>query len=135
MPSTTSSRDEIRELVERMNDAWVTGHPEQLGSFFREDIVIVSPGFSDRMEGRDAAVRSYAEFCSQAVVNEFTIGETGIDVFGDTAVATYGYQISYEMGGERFTDSGSDLFVFVRENNQWQAAWRTMIIAQSEKVN
>lgn len=39
------------------------------------------------------------------------------------------------MGGERFKDSGRDLFDFIRQNDRWQAVWRTMIVSQEEKVN
>jgi uncharacterized protein (TIGR02246 family) len=130
-----SAIDEIRELIERMNDAWVKGEFEQLSSFFREDIAMVHPDFVQRTEGREACIASYRDFCTQAKVNDFKLGETSIDVFDDTAVATYSYEISYEMGGEQFTDTGRDLFVFIRDNDRWQAVWRTMIISQGEKVN
>jgi hypothetical protein len=58
-----------------------------------------------------------------------------IDVFGDTAIATCSYEIAYEMGGERFNDTGRDIFVFVRENHRSLAVWRTMIIPEAKSVN
>jgi uncharacterized protein (TIGR02246 family) len=131
----SSAVDEIRELIKRLNDAWVKGQPGQLASFFREDIVMVHPDFAQRTEGRDACVASYEDFCKQAAILDFNLLEPIIDVFGDTAVASYAYEISYEMGGERFKDSGRDLFVFIRQDDRWQAVWRTMIIPQEEKVN
>ena len=131
----SSTVDEIRELIRRLNDAWVKGQPGQLASFFSEDIVMVLPGFAQRTEGRDACVASYEDFCSQAAILDFELAEPIIDIFGDTAVATYAYEISYEMGGERFKDSGRDLFVFIRQDDGWQAVWRTMIIPKGEKVN
>lgn len=130
-----TNRQEIRELIEQLNNAWVEGSPELLSSFFREDIAMVHPDFVQRTEGREACIASYEDFCSQAKVNEFKLGEASIDVFGHTAVATYSYEISYEMGGERFKDTGRDLFLFIRENDRWQAVWRTMIIPQEQKVN
>jgi ketosteroid isomerase-like protein len=137
MPSSKASthRQEILELIEQLNDAWVKGSPEKLSSFFREDMAMVHPDFVNRTEGREACIASYEDFSSQAKVNEFKLGETSIDVFGHTAVATYSYEISYEMGGEHFKDTGRDLFVFIRENDRWQAVWRTMIIPQEQKVN
>lgn len=137
MPSSEAStyQQEIREMIEQLNVTWAKGSPEQLSSFFREDIAMVHPDFVQRTEGREACIASYVDFCSQAKVNDFKLGKTSIDVFGHTAVATYSYEISYEMGGERFTDSGRDLFVFIRENDRWQAVWRTMIIPQEQKVN
>ena len=128
--------EEIWGLVQRMNDAWAKpGGPEDLASFFREDIVMVHPDFIQRTEGRDACVASYEDFCRQAAIRDFKISNPGIDVFVNTAIATYSYEIRYEMGGELFNDTGRDIFVFVRENDRWQAVWRTMIIPQAASVN
>lgn len=96
---------------------------------------MVLPDFQQRVQGRDACVASYVDFCSQAAISGLTLGEISVDVFGDTAVASYGYEISYELGGERFNDKGRDIFVFVRGNDGWQSVWRTMIISQPESVN
>ena len=131
----SSAVDEIRELIQQLNDAWVKGQPGQLASFFREDIVMALPGFAQRIEGRDACVASYEDFCRHAAILDLKLGEPIIDVFDKTAVATYAYEISYEMGGERFKASGRDLFVFIRQDDRWQAVWRTMIVPQEEKVN
>ncbi|MGH9428444.1 MAG: nuclear transport factor 2 family protein [Terriglobia bacterium] len=130
----TQDADEVWQLVQRMNDAWAKGSGD-LALFFREDIVMVNPGFTQRTEGRDACVASYEDFCKQAVILDFKMSNPGIDVFGNTAIATYSYEIAYEMGGERFNDTGRDIFVFVRENDRWQAVWRTMIVSQAESVN
>lgn len=133
--TSEESEHEIIELVHRINDAWVSGNPEALASFFREDIVMVHPDFVQRTAGREACVASYADFCTQAVIQGFKIGELTVDAFDNTAVATYSYEIAYEMGGERFNDTGRDIFVFERSNGEWQAAWRTMIVSQDASVN
>ena len=131
----SSTKTEIRELIKQMNDVWATGRPGRLSQFFHEGIVMVPPDFTNRLEGREACVASYADFCSQAAIRGVKIGEPGIEVFGDTAVATYSYEIDYEMGGERFNDKGRDIFVFIREDGKWLAVWRTMIVSQPESVN
>ena len=131
----TRDADEIWQLVQRMNDAWAKDSPEDLASFFREDIVMVHPDFTQRTEGRDACVASYEDFCRQAEIRDFRISNPGIDVFADTAIATYSYEITYEMGGEVFNDTGRDIFIFVREDDRWQAVWRTMIIPEAKSVN
>ena len=131
----TRDTEEIWLLVQQMNDAWAKGNPGGLASFFREDIVMVNPDFTNRTEGRDACIASYEDFCKQAAILDLKISNPGIDVFGNTAIATYSYEIQYEMGGERFNDTGRDIFVFVRENDRWQAVWRTMMISQPESIN
>ena len=134
-PEATTDAEEIWQLVQQMNDAWAKDSPDELASFFREDIVMVNPDFSQRTEGRAACVASYEDFRSQAAISDFKISNPGIDVFGNTAIATYTYEISYEMGGERFSDTGRDIFVFVREHDRWLAVWRTMLVSLSESIN
>jgi uncharacterized protein (TIGR02246 family) len=134
-PYLTPPTEEIWQLVQRMNDSWAKNGADDLASFFREDIVMVHPDFTNRTEGRDACVASYRDFCKQATILDLKISNPGIDVFVNTAIATYSYEIQYEMGGERFNDTGRDIFVFVRENDRWQAVWRTMIISQTESIN
>jgi len=133
--ASEESRHQVLEMIQQINDAWTTGHPEELARLFREDIVMVSPDFQQRTEGREACIASYVDFCNQAAVGGLRLGEIGVDVFGDTAIATYAYEISYQMGGESFNDKGRDIFVFARDNDRWQAVWRTMIISQPESVN
>jgi uncharacterized protein (TIGR02246 family) len=126
---------EIQQLIQRLNDAWAKGNPSELANFFREDIVMVNPDFSQRTEGREACVASYEGFCKQAAMLDLKIGEAVIDVFNDTAIASYSWEIAYEMGGEHFNDTGRDIFLFVREDGKWLAVWRTMIVPQSESIN
>jgi len=50
-----------------------------------------------------------------------------IDVVGQTAVASYVFDIRYELEGVAYQESGRDLFVFSREQTTWRAVWRTML--------
>ena len=126
---TQSLQEVNKAVVVRFNKRVIEALDEAV---YRE---IFDPDFVNRTNGREACIAGYLDFCTQANITDFKLGEPGIDVFGNTAVATYSYEISYEMGGESFTDTGRDLFVFVREGDRWQAVWRTMIIPQEQTVN
>ena len=126
---------EIQQVIQLLNDTWSKGNPRDLGNFFREDIVMINPDFSQRTEGREACVASYEGFCKQAAILDLKIGEPVINVFNDTAIASYSWEIAYEMGGEQFNDTGRDIFLFVREDGKWMAVWRTMIVPQYESIN
>lgn len=120
-------QEEIRQLLKNINDAWVKGHPEELGEYFHEDMVIVGPGFRGGGRGKRACVESYKDFTSHATIREFKESDHAIDIWSDTAVASYQFEIDYEMNSEEHRDSGYDLFVFVRERGNWRAVWRTII--------
>ncbi|UCC72218.1 MAG: nuclear transport factor 2 family protein [Gemmatimonadota bacterium] len=127
--SEETARKGIGDVLRRINQAWVKGNIDRLHELFHEDIVIAHPGFGRREAGRDACVASYRDFTAQAAVHEYQEEDPTIDVWGDTAVASYMFRIDYEIGGERYKESGFDLFVFLREGGNWRAVWRTLLPA------
>ncbi|NIV71622.1 DUF4440 domain-containing protein [Candidatus Saccharibacteria bacterium] len=134
-PLKNNPQQEIWQIVQELNVTWVEGNPGKLDRFFHPDMVIVSPDFQQRIEGRDACVQSYKDFSTQATIHNFKELDAAVEVFGDTAIVSYAFQISYEMNGKRFVDTGRDIFVFVRRGNQWLAVWRTLLHTSSQKVS
>ena len=125
-----SDAEQIRLLIERINDAWRNNPPDAipaaLNECFHERIVMRGPEFQLLAEGREPLIRSYVEFVGQANVLEFTLSEPAIDVEGETAVAACPWQMRYSLGGQEFSEAGHDLFVFARTRGRWLAIWRTM---------
>ena len=130
MPAPTQSDDRatLRNLVRDINLAWRSGHADDLNRYFHDDMVIVAPGFAQRVEGRAACVASYAEFVSQAKIREYRESEPAIDLWGNTAVTSFSWDIEYEMKGTVSRATGRDIFVFAREGGNWRAVWRTMLV-------
>jgi uncharacterized protein (TIGR02246 family) len=122
----SKDREAVRSLIQRINDTWRQGHPEELAEYFHPDMVTVLPGFSGHVEGRAACVQSYVDFLGSATVHEYAESDHHIDVWGDTAVASYRFVMTWEMGGKHYREAGHDLFVFSREHGHWRAVWRTL---------
>jgi hypothetical protein len=91
------------------------------------DVVFVQPGFAGRASGRDAAIASYREFVKQATLRRYAESDLSIDIGGHTAVASYRWQIAYEMNGKDHDETGRDLFVFDRFGTRWKLVWRLLI--------
>jgi hypothetical protein len=91
------------------------------------EVVLVQPGFSGRTEGRDAAIESYREFVNSAAIHAYEETDLSIDVRGHTAVATYRFEIDYELDGKAVHETGHDLFVFDRFGTRWRAVWRLLL--------
>jgi hypothetical protein len=121
-------REEIRSLVARINDAWSQGRPSDLDQYFDEHMVIRGPAFEEMGRGRQACVQSYVDFLNAAKVHRFKVSEPTVDLHGDTAVAAYLWEMTYEMDGQTFTESGHDLFVFSHTSGAWLAIWRAMLV-------
>jgi len=127
MVPDSEDHEAIRRLLHDLNDAWVSGRLEALGQHLDDDMVMVPPGLRKRLVGREACVESYRDFVRRARVRGFIASEPLVEVWGDTAVARYGFQLDYEMYGEDHRDLGQDLFVFTRRDGRWRAVWRTLL--------
>lgn len=121
------AREEVAQIVRAINAAWVHGHAGEMAEYLDERMVIVQPGFGERLVGREACVESYREFASHAAIGRYDEDEVTVEVRGDTAIASYRYAIEYEMDGEMYHDTGHDVIVLMRGDDGWRAMWRTLI--------
>jgi ketosteroid isomerase-like protein len=123
-----AERDAVTDTLQRINDAWLNGRAIDMLPLVHPEVVVVLPGFSGRVIGRDAFVASYGDFAAQARVFNYDENEHVVDVFGDTAIVSYRYEIEYEIAERWQRDTGRDFFVFNRQpDGCWQVVWRTVI--------
>jgi len=122
-----NTREEIRKLLGNISDTWIKGRPEELEEYFHEEMVIAGPGFKGGGRGKTECVQSYKDFVTHAAIRNVKESDHLIDVWGDTAVASYRFEIDYELNGQEHHDVGHDLFVFARQEEKWLAVWRTVI--------
>lgn len=122
-----TDREQIIRAIRNSNQAWASGEVAKVQELFHPAAVLVTPGFSQRLEGREAILRSYEDFIHQAVTREFEEFDHSVDLFGDSAVATYRYRVTYELNGDTRQREGSEILVFRRMGQGWQAIWRTQL--------
>jgi hypothetical protein len=120
-------QEHIRELLREINRSWLDGDFDALQKLLHEKVVTVRPGFGERAEGRESCIQSYKDFVRSAAVKRFDESDHQIDVCGTTAVATYRFDITYEMGGREFHEIGRDIVVLRLEGRGWQVVWRTLL--------
>ena len=120
--------------MRRINKAWLDGRVEDLASMLDAEIVMALPGFSGRIQGREALLAGFRDFCENAKIHEFHEQDLQVDVAGDTAVATFRYDMIYERSGDRYHTTGRDLWVFRNEGSAWIAVWRTMLDLEEKPV-
>jgi uncharacterized protein (TIGR02246 family) len=113
--------------MQRINRAWLEKRPEELARLFHADITFVYPGFAGQLQGREAMVASFVDFCRNATVHDYREADHRADVIGETAVASFTYEMVYERSGKRNRATGRDLWIFARNGDDWIAVWRTML--------
>ena len=126
MESETAERA-VLAAIEGINRTWLEARPDDLVPFFHPDITLVVPGFAGRVQGRDAIVAGFADFCQNATIHEYREADQRADVIGDTAVVSFTYEMVYERSGTKSRATGRDLWVFARQGGEWLAVWRTML--------
>jgi hypothetical protein len=92
---------------------------------------MVLPGLSARIEGRAAVIESYMEFMEHSAVGEYFEDEPTIDLWGDTAIASYHWAMTWVSAGIAESAAGYDVFTFARRTDgdqTWRAVWRTMAL-------
>src|SRR5437763_16948923 len=102
----------IRELIDRMNRAWLEGPiedlPTALDACFHSTMVIRGGDLQGNGAGKEACIQSYIDFLGSAVVHRCMIDAPEIDMAGDTAMAGYGWGMRYEKEGETYEEAGSE---------------------------
>ena len=129
---STAEQLAIRDLLSRINDAWIKQRGEAmttaLNECFAEDAVIRGPDFAFIGKGRGLVVQSYHDFVTNAEVKSVSLDEPEIDVTGETATAQYKWAMTYALNGKEYTEHGRDLFVVARRDKRWLAVWRAMLV-------
>lgn len=106
--------------VQALNQAWTRGHPETLLDFFHPQMVAITPQDRLRREGATACIAGWQAFVEAAKIDAWREIDPLVRVFGNAAVVSYYYEISFEMNGRSRQEGGRDLFFLVREAGRWQ---------------
>jgi ketosteroid isomerase-like protein len=122
-------RDAIRVAIREMNQSWLEGRIDDVAAYLTDGVVFVAPGLERRIAGKPACLKSFADYVAQAKTHRFDAREPAIDLMpgGDIAVATYSFEVVYEIGGQTFQESRKEIAVFQRESGEWRMGWRTQL--------
>ena len=97
---------EIQRIVRGINAAWLEDEHARLNDFFHADVVFVDGDGRPMARGRDACVRTYVAFSTEARVTHFREAEAQVEVFGAVAVAHVPFEIAYSLAGQSYREPG-----------------------------
>lgn len=123
----SEARERIWQLVRAANDAWTSGRPSDTAPLFHPSVVMLSTSGEVLVEGREAMVGSFVQYCERARTHSFEELEPDVRVFGDTAIVTYVFDVEYEIDGQRHRERGRELLVFGRDEDTWRAVSRQQL--------
>jgi hypothetical protein len=123
----------IRDLIDRMNRAWMEGPVEEMGAAleacFHPAMVIRGGDLQPHGVGREACIQSYIDFVNSAEIHQVQLEEPSVDLADATAVAVYGWEMTYEMEGQTYQEAGSDILMLAKFDTGWLITWRAMLPA------
>lgn len=124
---------EVADTMAKLSAAWRERRYNDLAQFLATDMVFALPGFGGRLEGSAAVVASYKEFMDRVTLTKYEESLPAVDVWGDSAVATFSWEMHWLAGGVPNHECGHDVFVLRRANASapWRAVWRTMVLEPS----
>jgi ketosteroid isomerase-like protein len=118
---------ELISLVRAMDQCWIERRFDDLVLYIAEDVVMVTPGGKNRMQGRDSAIESYREFMQRCHVLRYEPTDYIVTHRGDSAVIEYAWDMAWDDAGNSHEAKGRDVLVFARRNDEWRVIWRTQL--------
>jgi hypothetical protein len=115
------TKQEVWQTLRALNDAWTKGKPHDLKNYFHHDMVAITATDRERLEGREACFNAWNNFVQAARIHHWKELEPRIQIYADTAVVTYYFDMAFDMGGQTVKLGGRDMFVFVKEGGKWWA--------------
>lgn len=83
-------------------------------------MVAITPPVRLRLEGKQACIDDWKGFVAATTkIHYWKELDPLIQIYGDTAIVTYYYEMSCDMGGKTIQLTGRDMLVLVKENDRW----------------
>ena len=134
LKSPSERQAEVRDALRQINAAWLAGRYQELVALVHEDVVMAGPASGGGTSGRGPFVAGFRDFVENARIHAFTETDHQVDVAGNTGVARYRFEMTYEHGGGRYRSTGRDFWVFEEHAGRWLAVWRTIFEVTDEPV-
>jgi ketosteroid isomerase-like protein len=120
--------EQITEVIRSLSQAWREKQFDRLEPLFAETVVFQDSEGHRLLEGKEACIQSYRDFMGIAKVLSYEEDEPDIISLAGFVIATYGWQIDYEMNGSNLHDEGRDWLALAKQDGAWQINWRLSII-------
>jgi hypothetical protein len=115
-------KEEVWQKIQSMNRSWtIDGKPDELKNYFHYNMVVLNPSENKRIEGREACVAAWKNFCEEVKINSWEEIDPLVQLYceGKCAVVTYYWDMSYNTGGKTIKIGGRDMLTLVNENGRW----------------
>jgi hypothetical protein len=120
--NNTAQTQNILDIIRTMNHCWTASWNElAFRQFIHPNAVAIVPTTPGRLEGQDAYVAGWRDFCKGVVICEWRETDHKVQIYagGKSAVVTYFFSITFVISGQKQTMQGRDMFFLVKEGRKW----------------
>ena len=126
----------VRQFLLDLNGCWVSGDLHRLSGFYHPSVVLLPPDLGEPIRGRDAVLASYQDFARSARLLDFDVTDLAIESFPAAgAVATHvahmRFDVSYELEGDHFVETGLEIYTVQETVRGLQVVWRAQLVLDS----
>jgi hypothetical protein len=121
MTDAQAAKQEALAFIKALNEAWTKGDGSALDGFFHPGMVAITASDRDILYGREACLKSWQNFARTAQIHRWEELAPDVRLYGDTAIVTYYFDMSFDMNGKTIGMGGRDMFVLVKEDGRWRA--------------
>jgi uncharacterized protein (TIGR02246 family) len=114
-----SDDDAIERQISQMLAAWQTGDSEGMRAFYADDVLLVSSAWEPPVSGWPAYLRAYQAQRARIQSVQLQRSNTFRKVTGNSAWATYQWELSGVMDGAATNAHGHTTLVFEKRNGRW----------------
>ena len=121
----------IRKIIQIINGAWINNNLEILNDYFDDKMIIITQELKNKAAGREACIMNYKKFIETIILLDFNQGEPIIELWNNSAIAVYNYEITYKAKDKKIFKKGEDIIVFNREDiedNYWKAVFQKVVV-------
>jgi len=90
-------------------------------------MVIEGPELRDRKVGINQCAQHHEEVLRHIKLLSFKESFHQINVWGDTAVASFQFEVQFETEGKIRSESGHEIYTFSRDAEAWKAVWNFIV--------
>jgi ketosteroid isomerase-like protein len=110
---------EIWNTVEALNRCWTSGNPADLRDYFHDTMIAITPADRMPLVGGDICVSAWTKYAEITEIHSWQTREPRIQIYDQTAVVTYCYELVCERDGELISITGRDMMVLIEEDDRW----------------
>jgi ketosteroid isomerase-like protein len=124
----------VRTVISRIDAAWRDKQFDALEDCFEENAVIVGPAYTTQYAtGRNACADSYREFARNPAILQYTESNHELHSWPESAVYTFSWEITFQLGHGPQRESGTDQLVLSRFGDQWKVVFRYIYFAPTNR--